>query len=217
MSYNTQKKNFEQAYKTGTDLWTTIYKNIPKVVKQFAETMKTKDIVLDIGAGRGRLARTLAEYGFRVIGLDIVKQIVDKNNEEVKLEGLGREIKFMEGSVLDIPFTDEGFAGAVDIGTMQHILKEDFGKYVKEVYRVIRKDGYFLLVALSKENSNYLSWNPKQGVNSDFEYSGTHYHFFTQEEIEEIFSPYFHIEMIKTEYLDERKNEAHVVALMKRR
>ena len=146
MSYDSQKKNFEQAYQTGTDLWSTIYKNIPKVVKQFAETGETKDIILDIGAGRGRLARTLAEYGFRVIGLDIVKQIVDKNNDEVKLEGLAREIKFMEGSVLDIPFTDEGFAGAVDIGTMQHILKEDFGKYAKEVSRVIRKDGYFLLV-----------------------------------------------------------------------
>jgi len=217
MKYETQKKNFEQAYQTGTDIWTTIYKNIPKVVKQFAETMKANDIVLDIGAGRGRLAKTLAEYGFRIIGLDFVKHIVEKNNQEIKLEGLSREIKFIEGDVLDIPFTDEGFAGAIDIGTLQHLLIEDFGQYAKEVARVIKKDGYFLLVALSKENTNYLSWNPKEGKNSDFEYLGTHYHFFSMDEIEKIFEQYFDIKSIRVEYLEERKNEAHIVALMKKK
>jgi 2-polyprenyl-3-methyl-5-hydroxy-6-metoxy-1,4-benzoquinol methylase len=90
MSYEEQKNYFETAYNTGSDTWTN--STVPESSKQFIEKLPSKAMVLDIGSGRGRFPFTLAENGFRVIGLEYVASLVKKNNEEVGqscLLGLG--------------------------------------------------------------------------------------------------------------------------------
>lgn len=215
MSYDEQKNYFETAYNTGSDAWTN--NTIAKDSQQFIEKLPTKAMVLDIGSGRGRFPFTLAENGFRVIGLEYVSSIVKKNNEEVLNKALDGSIRFVEGDALDIPFSDEGFDGVVDIGLLQHLKQNDFEQYKNEVVRVLKPGGFFLLSALSKDTLTYFTWHPKNDEGSEYEKEGLQYYFFTDEEIQKLFENNFEIISHSKESLSSPQNPmVHVLILKKK-
>ena len=215
MSYDSQKDHFDQAYKTGTDLWT--HHNFSIHEKEFITSLPANAMVLDLGAGRGRFTFRLAEAGMRVIGLEYVESIVLKNNEEVKLRGMDKNLRFFHGDVLDVPFTDGGFDGVADIGLLHHIDPADFQTYKKEVLRVLKAGGMYLLVALSKESTQYLAFTPKSSTLSDYTYEGAHYHFFTEEELVKLFGDTFEIVSHKREYAANDHHVGYEMFLMKKK
>ncbi len=215
MSYNTQKEHFERAYATGSDMWTK--NNFSLHEKEFISVLPHNAMVLDLGAGRGRFTFRLGDAGMRVIGLEYVKSIVEKNNEETKLRGLEKNIRFYEGDVLDIPFTDSGFDGVADVGLLHYLFHEDFEKYSSEVSRVMKSGGFYLLVVLSKASTQYLGFTPKSSTLSDYEYEGVHVHFFTEEEIQKLFAKDFTIVSHAREFVDQDHQIAYEVFLMKKK
>ncbi len=215
MSYDTQKAHFDQAYKTGSDMWT--HHNFSLHEKEFIATLPENGMVLDLGAGRGRFTFRLGEAGMRVIGLEYVASIVEKNNDEVKLRGMDKSVRFFEGDVLDIPFTDGGFDGVADVGLLHHLLPSDYAQYVKEVSRVMKNGGSYMLVALSKSSTQYLGFTPQSSTLSDFEYEGAHYHFFTEDELVKLFSADFTIVSHKKEFASEDHRVAYEVVHMKKK
>ncbi len=213
--YSEQKKYFETAYTTGSDMWT----HTPFTLKgkEFIEHLKPGAIILDLGSGRGRFPFELQKLGFRVIGLDYIKKIVEKNNQEVKMLGVEKTVRFVEGDVFDIPFSDDGFDAVADVGLLQHINESDWSTYASEVARVTKPGGYFLLMALSKETTKFLNWSPKKHEESDFVRDGVFYHFFTQAEIKNIFGANFEIISERIDYLDAEGEVAYVVNVLKRK
>lgn len=215
MSYEEQKNYFETAYNTGSDTWTN--STVPESSKQFIEKLPSKAMVLDIGSGRGRFPFTLAENGFRVIGLEYVASLVKKNNEEVVNKALDGSIRFVEGDALDIPFSDEGFDGVVDIGLLQHLNQSDFEQYKNEVARVLKLSGYFLLSVLSKDTPAYFTWHPKNDVGSTYQKEGLNYYFFNDEEITKLFGNNFEIISHTKETVSSPQNPiVHVLILKKK-
>ncbi len=214
-NYDEQKKYFERAYATGTDIWT----HTPFTLKgkEFVERLSPSAIILDLGSGRGRFPFDLGKLGFRVIGLDYIKSIVEKNNQEVKMLGVEKTVRFVEGDVFDIPFSDDGFDAVADVGLLQHIQESDWSLYASEVARVTKPGGYFLLVALSKETTQFLNWSPKKHEESDFVRDDVFYHFFTQAEIKTIFSENFEIISERIDYLDSGGEVAYAVNVLKRK
>ncbi len=215
MSYEEQKNYFETAYNTGSDTWTNTV--IPEESKKFIEELPAKAMVLDIGSGRGRFPFTLAENGFRVIGLEYVTSLVKKNNEEVLNKALDGSIRFVEGDVLDIPFSDDGFDGVVDIGLLQHLKQSDFEQYKNEVVRVLKSGGCFLLSVLSKDTPVYFTWHPKNDEMSSYEKEGLQYYFFTDEEITKLFENNFEIVSHTKETVSSPQNPiVHAMILKKK-
>jgi len=215
MSYNTHKEHFTQAYTTGSDVWTK--NNFSLHEKKFISLLPEQAMVLDVGAGRGRFTFRLADAGMKVIGLEYIPSIVEKNNEETKLRGLEKNIRFYEGDVLDIPFTDQGFDGVADVGLMHYLFFEDFPLYINEVSRVLKSGGVYLLVVLSKASTQYLGFTPKSSTLSDYEYGGVHVHFFTEEEIRSLFSKNFTIVAHAREFIEDDHHIAYEVFLMKKK
>jgi len=215
MDYKNQKEYFERAYRTGSDIWThTPY------------TLKGKDLlpylppgamVLDVGSGRGRFPFELVDLGFKVIGLEYVKEIVEKNNEEVKINKISDKIRFIEGDVLDISFADSSFDGVMDFGLLHHLNREDWSTYVSECARVTKSGGYILLAQLSRETKKYLNWAPKQDPKGDFINEGVYYHFFTLEEITNLFGGTFTVEHYRIDYIEERGDLAYLVTLLRKK
>ncbi|USN94702.1 MAG: class I SAM-dependent methyltransferase [Candidatus Nomurabacteria bacterium] len=191
MNYELQKKFFKTAYTTGSDTWSTISKDSD--IESFLGILPKSALLLDLGSGRGRLAFSIAKMGFRIIGLDYIEDINEKNNKEAKEEGLEGKLKFFSGDALDIPFTRESFDGAIDISLMNHLTDEDHDKYLSEVNRVLKTGGHFLLFVLSKETAKYLNHFPSQEEGNHFEFHDTHYHFFTKSDLEKMLSKYFEI------------------------
>lgn len=190
MSYLEHKKHFNIAYKTGADVWS----HPPKEQEGLKLIEKLKDgaLILDIGSGRGFFARHLASLGFRVIGIDFESEIVRKANENIKDWGLEGKLKFMEADATDIPLSDESFDAVCDFGLLETLFKEDWQKYMSEINRVLKPGGFYLNVSLSRDTQNFFEFSPKKD-GGDFEKYGINYHFFTKEEMQDIFRENFSI------------------------
>lgn len=191
MDYLEQKRYFERAYKTGTDIWTHLpYKDRGALLTRNLPPAAT---VLDVGSGRGYWAFELAKLGFKVIGIDYLRSVVKKANQEVAERGLEGQVRFVEADGLDIPFADHSFDAASDFGLLQHLKPEDFGKYEKEIARVVRAGGYFLLVVLSGETRSFLNFSPKADNRRHYEFDGSSYYFFDFGEVRQLFQNDFEI------------------------
>jgi len=215
MPYKEQKKYFETAYRTGTDAWTRI--PYGSKIMDFISRLPEGAMVLDLGSGRGIWTFKMAEMGYRMIGIDYVKEIVDKNNKEVKAKGLQGQISFMEGNVLDIPFKDQSFGAVTDFGVLQHIHPLDLHQYKSEVSRVLKPGGYFLNISFSKETPSFVTFHPRGSKEGHFEKDGVFYHFFTKEEIKDLLGDDFEILNQEIEFIAERHNTAFLFSLFKKK
>jgi ubiquinone/menaquinone biosynthesis C-methylase UbiE len=95
--------------------------------------------VLDAGSGIGGTARCLArEKGCRVTGIDLTADYVKVARELTAKTGLSETCTFHHGSVLDLPFDDGTYDGAVSFHVAMNI--EDRPRFYGELSRVLRPD-----------------------------------------------------------------------------
>ncbi len=215
MDYSEHKKHFEIAYKTGTDFWTHSSIELLKREKLITRLPKGAHI-LDIGSGRGFLARHLAKIGFQVTGLDFEKNIVEKNNSEIKDWGLLGKLKFVEGDALKIPFANESFDAVCDLGLFDTLHKEDWPIYASEINRVLKLKGLYLNISLSRKTEKFFEFSPINSKDGEFEKHGIHYHFFEKTEMESIFKNYFKIESQNIEFTKKDRELAFLKTLFRK-
>lgn len=100
--------------------------------------------VLDLGCGIGGPARQIAErYGATVTGVDLTAEYVATARELSELVGLGDRVRFIEGSVTDLPLAD----GSADLALLQHVGMNvaDKPRLFAEAARVLAPGGTFAL------------------------------------------------------------------------
>ena len=180
-----QKQYFQFAYQTGSDIWT----HIPYWEKahQMLPPMEKDSLVLDIGSGRGFWAMKLADQGFKVLGIDYIESIIKKSNQNTLKNGYADRVRCIAGNMLNLPFDNNRFDIVTDIGTFQHQAPTDWQKHVKELIRVLNVEGYYLNISLSRRTGSFLGWRPNVENIGDYTKFGVHYHFFTEQEITDIF------------------------------
>ncbi len=215
MSYSSQNNFFAQAYRTGTDAWSAI--PFTRRAHELGLYLPHGALVLDIGAGRGRLLFDLAELGFRAIGLENNPELIARGNNEILAKNLDKDLRFLHGDALNIPLADQSFDGASDIGLLHHVLPQDYPTYVSEVARVLKPGAFFFLVVLSKNTPNYLSWKPQKSEAADYEKEGVHYHFFSDDEIKKLFEKDFEIRHIDHDTPFGPKDADFAVVLLKKK
>jgi cyclopropane fatty-acyl-phospholipid synthase-like methyltransferase len=215
MSYTDQNNFFAQAYRTGTDGWT----HIPFSRRPHELTMHLPkgSMILDIGAGRGQTMLSLADLGFRVIGLENNSELVHKGNAELQAKGLEKKIRFLEGDVLNIPFADQSFDALVDVGLLHHLKPEDHTLYLSETARVLKQDGLFFVAVLSKNTPQYLNWKPASSDTQDFERDGVRYHFFDADELKALFEKDFEIKSLGYDAPHGKDDATFAILLLKKK
>ena len=215
MSYENQDRFFAQAYRTGTDHWTQIPYN--RRAHELALYLPKGSLILDLGTGRGKLLFEMADMGFRAIGLENNPDVIKRGNNQIQDKGLDKEIRFLEGTALDVPLVDESFDAVVDVGLLHHIKPEDYAAYVAEAHRVLKPGGFFFLVVLSKDTPHYLAWQPSREETSDFEQEGVKYHFFSDEELKNLFGKSFEVLQLDKDHPYGPAGAAFAVALFKKK
>lgn len=111
--------------------------------------------VLDLGSGLGGPARTLAaEFGCRVNGVDLTEAFCQAANMLTERVGLGDQVAFRQGNVLDMPFEDTTF----DVAWTQFVGMNigEKARLYAEVHRVIRDGGYFAFHEIMAGNTTEL-------------------------------------------------------------
>lgn len=110
---------------------------------------------LDGGCGGGRYLIALSRLGAKeVIGLDISKEAVAVANKRLNDRGL-KQSKAIEGSVLDIPFSDASFDYAVSSGVIHHT--PDPKRAFSELVRVLKPGGKLFLSVYGKGGLKWLT------------------------------------------------------------
>jgi len=206
------KEHFHIAYTTGSDVWTHI--PYAPTALSMIRAVPPDTLVLDVGSGRGLWAFRMVDRGLRVIGLEYIEPMVQKNNHEVKSRGIGDQIRFIHGDVLDIPFTDNGFGAVTDIGLLQHLPADDWPAYTNEIGRVISPGGYYLNVSLSRETKKFMDIEPMLLTDGAYTKFGLSYYFFTDDEIADIFSDHFDIVQQRHETYDSAQGMRETVTLV---
>jgi 2-polyprenyl-3-methyl-5-hydroxy-6-metoxy-1,4-benzoquinol methylase len=105
-----------------------------------AGNIKGKSI-LDIGCGGGRWSERLADRGAMVTGIDLGKEVIERNNEI-----LGDKCKFMVMSADNLSFPDETFDMAVTVTVLQHMPYSVQEKAINEISRVVKTKGKVLII-----------------------------------------------------------------------
>lgn len=107
--------------------------------------------VLDIGCGKGRFIKNLIEDlpGIQAFGIDLSEKL---------LAYLPQGITSKQGSMLNIPFSDECFDYAYCIEAMEHAVNIPMA--IKEMCRVIAKDGTLLIIDKDIEKKGKLEIDP---------------------------------------------------------
>jgi SAM-dependent methyltransferase len=107
--------------------------------------------VLDIGCGAGSNVLFLARSGFVAHGIDLAPGAVATARQRAQEEGL--TVHVQEGDALTLPFPDRTLDGAVDNGCFHTIAVSRRPRYAREVARVLRPGGAFLLGWIGRETT----------------------------------------------------------------
>lgn len=103
--------------------------------------------VLDIASGEGYGSYWISEKAKEVIGVDISEEAI----LHAQLKYQRSNLSFRKGSVAEIPLEDNSVDVIVSFETIEHVDEKLQKLFLKEVKRVLHKDGIFILSTPNKE------------------------------------------------------------------
>jgi len=165
----------------------------PDVLVELIENGKVKPCkAIDFGCGTGNYAIYLASIGFEITGIDISPTAIRIAKEHGQKKGV--KCSFLVTDVLgNLNEVQETFDFAYDWELLHHIFPEQREKYVENVYRVLNPRGKYLSVCFSEED-------PAFGGSGKYRETplGTILYFSSEEELRDLFEPYFNIKELRT-------------------
>lgn len=130
--------------------FTTSMHYIHQYLAQLGAERERADIrILDIGAGTGRYSVPLAEEGYDVSAIELVKHNLGR------LKQKSSSVKAYQGNAMNLKrFEDDSFDVTLLFGPMYHLhAKEDQLQALKEAKRVTKKGGYIFVAYIMNEYS----------------------------------------------------------------
>ncbi|MBE0526546.1 MAG: class I SAM-dependent methyltransferase, partial [Candidatus Thorarchaeota archaeon] len=150
--------------------------------------------ILDVGCGTGRHLVYFSRAGFEMCGFDSSKVALDLATKWLKEEELDADtcLSRMEES---FPYLDAFFDAVISIQVIHHNLMQDILSTIREVERVLKIGGYlFITVPIlgPKPENPEDDWKLHQVEDGTFvpqsgPESGIPHHYFTEEELHEVF------------------------------
>jgi SAM-dependent methyltransferase len=109
--------------------------------------------VLEVGLGQGADSESLIRRGAVWSGVDLTAESVERVRTRLTL----RDLPFADlrqGSVLDLPFADNGFDMVFSHGVLHHV--PEVRQAEREIHRVLRPGGELVIMMYARWSLNYL-------------------------------------------------------------
>ena len=155
---------------------------------------------LDLGCGLGRHSILFSKNGFNVYCFDISEEAIKRTKAWAEEEKL--ELNYNVGDMLNLPYKDESIDAILCRNVISHTDTEGMKKVIKEIKRVLKKDGECYLTLGSKSTWGFkeTDWpmideNTKLKMEEGPEYKTPHF-YVDYELLKKLFSE-FKIELIK--------------------
>ena len=170
-------------------VFTEPHEDIPGIAQLLKD--RRADTVLDLGNGTGRHVVYLAAKGFSVYGLDSSPEGMKATRQWLADEGLAADLK-LQSMTEKLPYEDAFFDAAVSIQVIHHANIATIQGIVEEVNRVLKRDG-FLFISVPKLRNQGVKFKQVElntYIPLDGPEKGLPHHYFTPEELREIFQDY---------------------------
>ena len=168
-------------------------KTPPNDLVELVDSGKVKPCkTIDLGCGVGNYAIYLTNRGFTVTGIDISPTAIKIAKENAKKKGI--KCNFLAANVLgDLSEVKETFDFAYDWELLHHIFPEKRKIYVQNMYKLLNPGGKYLSVCFSEKD-------PKFAGSGNYRVTrlNTILYFSSEDELRELFKPYFNIRELKT-------------------
>ena len=117
----------------------------PEIQSLAAESLPGR--ALDLGCGFGRVSIYLAQRGWSADGVDFIHKAIDVARRRAEEAGVAHLARFHVASAADLGFLDPPYDLAVDIGCMHSFSEELLRDYRRELVRLLRPGGRYVLFA----------------------------------------------------------------------
>ena len=116
-----------------------------KELSYLKKLLRKEQKILDLACGYGRFTIPLAKLGYRIEGIDITPALIKKAKEEADKSKL--KIKFKIGDMRKLPYKDNSFNVIICmLSAFQELTKKsDQLKSIKEMLRILKKEGFTLI------------------------------------------------------------------------
>lgn len=181
--------------------------------------------VLDLGCGAGRHVKFMIDEEIDAYGVDISKEGIDYTK---KITNSKIDNKLCVSSSNKLPFDDNFFDGIISYGVLYYMDLENIKKSIKEIHRILKKDGKAMLVVRNKKdyrfgkgkeiekNTFIIDVNEKDKC--AFNENNMIMHFFEMDEILELFKMFDKIvvdEIIETHENMEYSDANYIITVTK--
>ena len=109
------------------------------LLNRFAEEVRDRGLVADLGCGPGHVARYLHAQGVRMLGVDLSPRMIERARER------SPEIEFRVGDMRALELPDGMVAGVVAFYSLIHISEREMGPTLRELRRVLAPGGLLLV------------------------------------------------------------------------
>jgi SAM-dependent methyltransferase len=109
------------------------------LLNRFAEEVRDRGLVADLGCGPGHVAGYLHEQGVQILGVDLSGQMIRWALQ------LNPGIEFRVGDIRALELPDASLAGIVAFYSVIHLDRSELGVAFREFRRVLAPDGVLLL------------------------------------------------------------------------
>ena len=110
-----------------------------EILRRFSREIGDRRPVWDLGCGPGQTAKYLKDLGVEISGLDLSEKLLEQ------ARAMHPGIRFRKGNILELDFEDGSVAGAVAFYAIVHFTGEQVATAFREVFRVLKPGGIFLL------------------------------------------------------------------------
>ncbi len=110
-----------------------------KILRRFSDKLKGQSPVWDFGCGPGQTTKFLKDLGVDISGMDLSEKILELARKKYP------DIHFQRGNFLNLEFKDDSLAGVVAFYAIVHLDREQVEALFKEIWRILRPGGRFLL------------------------------------------------------------------------
>jgi ubiquinone/menaquinone biosynthesis C-methylase UbiE len=172
--------NQEEVWDSIAESWNNFRQKIYE--KELYKLNWKKGKLLDVGCGNCRNLlpfNNLELYGidFSSKMLELAKKFCDKHNIKANLQ---------KANMKKLPFKDNYFDYCLCLASLHIMNKKDADKSLKEIFRVLKKDGqclisvwnkYGLISLFFKEREKYIPWKTKDKIYSRYYFFYNHFQF----------------------------------------
>jgi SAM-dependent methyltransferase len=179
------------------------------VYRYYPRDKQKQDVrILEVGCGAGSNLWFAAREGFDVTGIEGSASAIQYAQERFKLENLKGDLRV--GDFTALPFTDNTFDLVIDRGALTCAGLSAGKKAVSEVWRVLKKGGYFHANPYSQKSTSYLAGHQSDdGLTLDIKHGSLtgvgQVCFYSRSELQSMFSDKFNLVSIKHLQIDEEQ------------